>query len=62
MEVLSNDWYPMQEWCEHNVGAFNQDWYKLGVDLAEVLDTGMTRTVWYFRRQCDAVAFVLKWL
>lgn len=59
--VCNDNWYEIQLWCEANVGQFDQDWYKLGIDLAEVLVNGQTRTTWLFKRHTDAVLFTLKW-
>ena len=61
--ILHNaDWTSAQTWCDENVGAFDQDWYKLGIDPMEALkSTEPVQTIWFFRREADAVAFTLKW-
>lgn len=61
VEICTSDWYPVQLWCEQTIGEFDQDWYKLGVDLAEMLDNGLMRTVWLFRREDHAMLFRLRW-
>lgn len=61
VEICTSDWSPVQLWCEQTIGEFDQDWYKLGVDLAEMLDNGLMRTVWLFRREDHAMLFRLKW-
>lgn len=61
VEICTSDWLPVQLWCEQTIGEFDQDWYKLGVDLAEMLDNGLMRTVWLFRREDHAMLFRLKW-
>ena len=62
--ILHNkDWASAQAWCDENIGQFDQDWYKLGIDPLEALkSTEPVRTVWFFRRESDAVAFSLRWL
>lgn len=55
------DWYAVQCWCEANLGGFDQRWYKLGIDPAEYVIDGRTRTTWYFKEEKDAAAFLLKW-
>lgn len=51
-------WYLAQQWCETNVGVFDQDWYKLGINHVA---HGKIRSTWLFRREQDAVAFALRW-
>jgi hypothetical protein len=59
--IATPDWYLAQQWCETNVGVFDQDWYKLGIDPADYFAHGKTRSTWLFRREQDAVAFALRW-
>ena len=55
------DWYTVQLWCEATIGEFDRDWYKLGIDPAEYLVDGRTKTTWYFRKHEHAVMFMLRW-
>jgi len=55
------DWYEIQCWCEANIGEFDKDWYKLGIDPVEYVVDGRTRTTWYFKQKNDAVMFKLRW-
>jgi hypothetical protein len=55
------DWYDVQCWCEANLGEFDKTWYKLGIDPAEYVIEGRTRTVWYFKDERDAIKFSLRW-
>lgn len=59
--VEGDHWFTIQEWCEQNIGEFNQTWYKLGIDLADSYIHGRTLSVWYFKHERDATAFALKW-
>ena len=59
--IKTPDWYLAQQWCETNVGVFDQDWYKLGIDIADYFAHGKIRSTWLFRREQDAVAFALRW-
>ena len=61
VEICTSDWYPVQLWCEQIIGEFDQDWYKLGIDPAEYVIDGRTRSTWYFKREQDAVMFKLRW-
>ena len=54
------DWPAASDWCFENVGEFNQDWLKLGIDPAAALFDDHT-TTWYFKDERMAAAFVLKW-
>ena len=59
--IYRSDWYEVQCWCEIYIGEFDRDWYKLGIDPAEYIVNGETRTTWYFRREDHAILFKLKW-
>ena len=60
--ILQNaDWTSAQAWCDQHVGNFGQDWYKLGIDPLASMVHGPLQTIWFFRREADAVAFSLKW-
>lgn len=55
------DWVQAQQWCHDNIGEFNVDWFKLGIDpMASIL--GDDKTYWYFKNQEDATMFRLRWL
>jgi hypothetical protein len=55
------DWVGAQYWCEDHFGEFGIGWYKLGIDPAEILISGVTKTTWYFKNEQDAAHFLLKW-
>lgn len=59
--ICTTNWYPVQLWCEQAIGEFDRDWYKLGVDLAEMVVDGRMITVWLFRREDHAMLFRLRW-
>ena len=55
-----NDWPQIQDWCVTNIGEFDKDWYKLGIDpMVHII--GDQRTTWFFKRKQDAILFALKW-
>jgi hypothetical protein len=55
-----DDWPEIQEWCVANIGEFDQDWYKMGIDpMAHIF--GDQRTSWFFKRKADAILFALRW-
>ena len=55
------DWYDAQEWCEQCIGEFDVDWYKLGIDPISSWDTGITQSVWYFKKLEHANWFSIRW-
>ena len=59
--IHNNNWHLAEDWCVQNVGAFDQDWYKLGIDPMNSMFNRRTESVWYFRSEKDAVIFKLKW-
>ncbi len=56
-----SDWIDIQYWCEAYIGEFDKDWYKLGIDPAEYVIEGRTRTTWLFKQERHAVEFSLRW-
>ena len=59
--IENPDWYQAQLWCEAHIGEFDRDRYKLGIDPAEYVIDGRTRSTWYFRQHQHAVLFKLRW-
>lgn len=59
--VDREDWEVIQHWCNVNIGKFDHEWYKLGIDPADYIIHGSTRTTWYFKEEKHAVIFKLKW-
>lgn len=59
--IEGDHWPTIQDWCEANIGKFNDTWYKLGIDPAASFIYGVTRSVWYFKHERDAVLFSLRW-
>ena len=57
----TSDWYPIQQWCEVYLGEFDKDWYKLGIDPAEYVIDGRTRTTWLFKDEQKCILFSLRW-
>jgi hypothetical protein len=54
--------YPeVQAWCEQNIGQFNQEWYKLGEDIAAQSIMSDYKSTYMFRDQRDAMLFELRW-
>jgi len=62
--IIHNDnWHLAQDWCEQNIGQFNDTWYKLGIDPVDQIfnQDRETESIWYFRYEKHAVWFKLKW-
>jgi len=57
----SHDWLEVTEWCRQNIGEFDQDWYKLGEDIAAQSIYSDYKSTYMFRREQDAVLFKLRW-
>lgn len=57
----SHPWIEVCAWCEQNIGRFDQEWYKLGEDIAaQGFDPGY-RSTYMFRDERHAVLFKLRW-
>jgi hypothetical protein len=56
---LECDWQTAQAWCMSNVGDFDVDWYRLGIDPAASL-FGDKTTTWYFKDEKTMTLFALK--
>jgi hypothetical protein len=50
----------VQDWCEFNIGQFDQEWYKLGEDIMASMMTDYKST-YMFRDERHAVLFRLRW-
>ena len=59
--LYTPEWYEIQLWCQSHIGEFDVDWYKLGIDPAEYVITGITRTVWCFKHEAHAIKFKKAW-
>lgn len=54
-------WWEVEDWCKICIGEFDVNWYKLGIDPAEWVIDGRTRTTWYFKDEKHAILFKLRW-
>jgi hypothetical protein len=54
-------WPEVVDWCEKNIGEWNQDWYKLGEDAAAQIVFPDYRGTYLFRTEQQLLAFTLKW-
>lgn len=55
----SHDWVEVCDWCAITIGDFDQDWYKLGEDIA-AQSIYTDYSTYMFRQQQHAVLFELK--
>jgi hypothetical protein len=60
--IYEPDYDLVQRWCEAYIGEFDKDWYKLGIDPAEYILYGDSRTTWYFKDEKDVIHFKLRWM
>jgi hypothetical protein len=49
------------DWCAVNIGDFDQDWYKLGEDIAAQSIMSDYKSTYMFRDERHAVLFKLRW-
>jgi hypothetical protein len=54
-------WTEVADWCEANVGQFDQDWYRYGSEIMAGLDGLPVQDTYRFRTEQAAVLFRLKW-
>jgi len=64
--IRIKDWAEVEQWCLEHIGEWDQDWYRLGIDVAqlavaiELEDYGI-ETTWYFKDEQKMVMFLLRW-
>jgi hypothetical protein len=61
--TINNDCWPDVElWCRFNIGAWNEEWYRVHADLAVFIDGNNSVTeTYYFRTGEQATLFALRW-
>lgn len=59
--INEKDWQLVQKWCEAYVGEFDKDWYKLGIDIAQMFIDGDYSTTWLFKEEKHVIMFKLRW-
>ena len=57
----SHPWPEVCDWCDKTIGTFDQDWYKLGEDIAAQSIMTDYKSTYLFRREEHAVLFKLRW-
>ena len=54
--------YPeVEAWCRENIGLCNEDWYRVPLDLAEIILSGSGKTRYFFKTERDKIMFILRW-
>jgi hypothetical protein len=53
-------WPEVVEWCEQNVGNWNEGWHREPQDIAAVT-VGYNKTRYFFKTEQDRTMFILKW-
>lgn len=58
----TENWIEVDQWCNDNIGAWNESWYKLGMDptLGIFVDNGY-RNTYLFKNEHDRLLFILRW-
>ena len=54
-------WTEVADWCEANVGRFDQDWYRYGTDIMSGVAGWEPYDTYRFRTEQAAVLFRLRW-
>ena len=54
-------WTEVAGWCEANIGRFDQDWYRLGTDIATGVVGWEPFDHYRFRTEQAAILFRLRW-
>jgi len=62
VEYTSHPWPEVCAWCEQNIGEFDQDWYKLGEDIAAQSIMTDYKSTYLFKREQDVLLFRLRWM
>jgi hypothetical protein len=57
----SHPWPEVCDWCRANIGEFDQEWYKLGEDIAAQSIYIDYKSTYLFRDERHAVLFKLRW-
>ena len=57
----SHPWPEVCDWCKINIGEFDQEWYKLGEDIAAQGIYSDYKSTYMFRDERHAVLFKLRW-
>lgn len=57
----SHPWPEVCAWCEQNIGKFDQEWYKLGEDIAAQSIMTDYKSTYLFRHEKHAMLFRLRW-
>ena len=57
----NHDWPEVCNWCAVNIGEFDQDWYKLGEDIAAMGIDPAYKSTYLFKNEKHAVLFQLRW-
>jgi hypothetical protein len=57
----SHPWPEVCDWCKENIGEFDQEWYKLGEDIAAQGIYSDYKSTYMFRDERHVVLFRLRW-
>jgi hypothetical protein len=58
----SHHWSDVEEWCDANIGPWNETWCKVGLDSESFIITDPHyRTTYYFKTEKDQLLFTLRW-
>jgi hypothetical protein len=57
----SHHYIDVEEWCDANIGPWNETWCKEGPDLSGLIFHPDYRTTYYFTTEKDQLMFTLRW-
>ena len=60
--ATKSHWSLVETWCVANIGAWNEQWYRVHADLADFINVNNSPTEnYYFRTGEQATLFALRW-
>lgn len=59
--VTEHDREQVEPWLEANIGKFDRDWYRLGLDIAAGVMGWEMFDIYRFRDEQSAIMFRLRW-
>ena len=54
-------WVEVADWCETNIGKFDQEWYRYGNDILAGMSGEPIYDHYRFRTEQQAILFRLRW-
>jgi hypothetical protein len=60
--ITKSHWSLVETWCVANIGAWNEEWYRVHADLTVFIDgNNFVSETYHFRTGEQATLFALRW-